>query len=169
MIEREWLQAGHPFPIRHQKSCYSPSNSRSKNNAPTFLLFLDCLAQIHNQFPCSFEFNHDFLIALFEHSYSSQFGKFIQFYLITNIKILHFSKFKFFSLGTFLGTCEADRDRLKLSEKTVSLWSYLNRPEILHSYLNCMYDPNNNVIWPSVAPMSLVSILLKKIIVFFMT
>lgn len=130
LIEREWLQAGHPFPIRHQRSSYSSSNNRNKNNAPTFLLFLDCLAQIHNQFPCSFEFNHDFLIALFEHSYSSQFG-------------------------TFLGTCEADRDRLKLSEKTVSLWSYLNRPEILHSYLNCMYDPNNNVIWPSVAPMSL--------------
>ncbi|KAL0281646.1 UNVERIFIED_CONTAM: hypothetical protein PYX00_002571 [Menopon gallinae] len=130
LIEREWLQAGHPFPVRHFKSCYSPSSSRTKSNSPTFLLFLDCLAQIHNQFPCSFEFNHDFLIALFEHSYSSQFG-------------------------TFLGTCEADRVTLKLSERTVSLWSYVNRPEILHSYINCLYDPNNSVIWPSVAPVSL--------------
>ncbi|KAK6644545.1 hypothetical protein RUM43_000812 [Polyplax serrata] len=130
LIEREWLQAGHPFYLRHKKSCYAPSNTRSKLNAPTFMLFLDGLAQIHNQFPCTFEFNQDFLIAIFDHSYSSQFG-------------------------TFLGNCEADRERLKLSEKTTSLWSYLNRPEVLQAYLNLMYEPNNSVIWPSVAPVSL--------------
>ena len=31
--------------------------------------------QIYQQFPCSFEFNDRFLITLFEHAYSSQFGK----------------------------------------------------------------------------------------------
>ena len=62
-------------------------------------------------------------------------------------------------VGTFLGNCEADRERLKVRHTTVSLWSYLNGPEILQLYLNPMYDPNNKVIWPSVAPMSLVSIL----------
>jgi myotubularin-related protein 9 len=46
---------------------------------------------------------------------------------------------------------------MKLAERTVSLWSYLNRPDVLQSFLNPMYDPNNRVIWPSVAPMSLVS------------
>jgi hypothetical protein len=62
-----------------------------------------------------------------------------------------------FSLvGTFLGTCEAERMNMKLAERTVSLWSYLNQPDILQSFLNPMYDPNNRVIWPSVAPMSLV-------------
>jgi hypothetical protein len=45
---------------------------------------------------------------------------------------------------------------MKLAEQTVSLWSYLNRPDVLQSFLNPMYDPNNRVIWPSVAPMSLV-------------
>ncbi|KDR15085.1 Myotubularin-related protein 9 [Zootermopsis nevadensis] len=129
LVEREWLQAGYPFPIRHRKSCYG--SGRSKTQAPTFLLFLDCVAQIHQQFPCSFEFSTSFLIMLFEHSYCSQFG-------------------------TFLGTCEADRTRMKLAERTVSLWSYLNRPDVLQSFLNPMYDPNNRVIWPSVAPMSLV-------------
>lgn len=59
-------------------------------------------------------------------------------------------------IGTFLGTCEAERASMKLAEQTVSLWSYLNRPDILQSFLNPMYDPNNRVIWPSVAPMSLV-------------
>ncbi|XP_067014319.1 myotubularin-related protein 9 [Anabrus simplex] len=133
LVEREWLQAGHPFPIRHARSCYAPTggiSGRGKSQAPTFLLFLDCVNQIHQQFPCSFEFSIHLLILLFEHSYSSQFG-------------------------TFLGTCEADRVRLKLADRTVSLWSYLNRPDVLQSFLNPMYDPNNRVIWPSVAPMSL--------------
>lgn len=44
---------------------------------------------------------------------------------------------------------------MKLAERTVSLWSYVNQPDILQSFLNPMYDPNNRVIWPSVAPMSL--------------
>ncbi|GLG92760.1 GL15069 [Gryllus bimaculatus] len=130
LVEREWLQAGHPFPVRHARSCYASSGSRGKAQAPTFLLFLDCVNQIHQQFPCSFEFSTHLLILLFEHSYSSQFG-------------------------TFQGTCEADRVRLQLAQKTVSLWSHLNRPDVLQSFLNPMYDPNNRVIWPSVAPMSL--------------
>ena len=45
---------------------------------------------------------------------------------------------------------------MQLSLKTVSLWSHLNRPEVLRSFLNPLYEPNNRVIWPSVAPMSLV-------------
>ncbi|XP_046668990.1 LOW QUALITY PROTEIN: myotubularin-related protein 9 [Homalodisca vitripennis] len=73
LVEREWLQAGHPFPRRHSHSVYSPS--RSKQNAPTFLLLLDCIVQIQTQFPCSFEFSSSLLMLLFEHSYSSQFGK----------------------------------------------------------------------------------------------
>lgn len=131
LVEREWLQAGYPFPVRHYKSCYSTSsNGRGKNQAPTFLLFLDCVWQIHQQFPCSFEFSPYFLIMLFEHSYSSQYG-------------------------TFLGSCEAERVKIKLSEHTISLWSYINRMDVMQSVLNPMYEPNNRVIWPSVAPMSL--------------
>lgn len=72
LVEREWLQAGHPFPRRHSHSVYSPS--RTKQNAPTFLLFLDCIFQIQTQFPCSFEFSSSLLVQLFEHSYSSKFG-----------------------------------------------------------------------------------------------
>lgn len=32
----------------------------------------------------------------------------------------------------------------------------MTRPEILEQFLNPMYDPNPLVIWPSVAPQSLV-------------
>jgi len=38
-------------------------------------VFLLASLQIWQQFPCSFEFTEDFLIVLFEHAYSSQFGK----------------------------------------------------------------------------------------------
>lgn len=73
LIEREWLQAGHPFQTRHQKFCFS--NFRMKGLQPSFLIFLDCIYQLYYQFPCSFEFKVDMLILLFEHSYFSQFGK----------------------------------------------------------------------------------------------
>lgn len=75
LIEREWIQAGYPFVLRHQRSALSNPASRTKDNAPTFLLFIDCTWQIMQQFPCSFEFNEGFLLQLVRHSYSSQFGK----------------------------------------------------------------------------------------------
>nr|XP_056708637.1 myotubularin-related protein 9 [Euleptes europaea] len=128
LVEREWLQAGHPFQLRCAQSAYS--NSKQKWEAPIFLLFLDCVWQILRQFPCSFEFNYHFLIMLFEHSYASQFG-------------------------TFLGSNENERCKLKLPQKTMSLWSWVNRPEELNRFKNPLFEANSLVIWPSVAPQSL--------------
>lgn len=130
LIEREWIQAGYPFVQRHQRSALSNPVTRTKESSPTFLLFIDCTWQIMQQFPCSFEFNEGFLLQLSRHSYCSQFG-------------------------SFLGNSELECHQMELSTKTVSLWSHLNRPEILRSFLNPLYEPNNRVIWPSVAPMSL--------------
>lgn len=130
LVEREWLQAGHPFTTRCHRGAFTTSSIRTKDQSPTFLMFLDCVYQIHYQFPCSFEFNESFLILLFEHAYASQFG-------------------------TFLGNCEKDRLELKLAERTVSLWSHVNQPSVLPCFFNPVYEPNSNVIWPSVAPQSL--------------
>lgn len=131
LIEREWLQAGHPFQLRHTRGCFSTnSTGRTKSHGATFLLFLDCVWQIQNQFICSFEFSPSLLILLFEHSVSSEYG-------------------------TFLGNCEADREMLELPRKTVSLWSYVNRFDVLEKLLNPIYVPSNKIVWPSVAPMSL--------------
>lgn len=130
LIEREWIQAGFPFSTRHRHSCYTSSSHRSKTAGSTFVLFLDCVYQLHTQFPCSFEFCTNLLIILFEHSFASQYG-------------------------TFLGDNERERVDLKLHKRTTSLWSYLNRPDVLKSLLNPIYDPNQSVIWPSVAPISL--------------
>lgn len=131
LIEREWLQAGYPFQIRHSRGCFSTSSSaRGKLPGATFLLFLDCVWQIQNQFMCSFEFVPSFLILLFEHSCSSEYG-------------------------TFIGNCEADREFFDLPRKTVSLWSYVNRIDVLEKLLNPLYTSNKKIMWPSVAPMSL--------------
>ncbi|KAM5164286.1 myotubularin-related protein 9 [Mantella aurantiaca] len=128
LIEKEWLQAGHPFRHRCAQSAYS--NSKQKWEAPTFLLFLDCVWQIVRQFPCSFQFNERFLITLFEHAYASQFG-------------------------TFLCNDEYERSKLKLQQKTLSLWSWVNQPTELHKFTNPLFEANGLVIWPSVAPQSL--------------
>lgn len=56
-----------------------------------------------------------------------------------------------------------------LSKKTASLWSYLNRPEILQDYLNPLYEPNNRVIWPTVAPVSLVSFEVCNMFIIFIS
>ena len=47
LIEREWLQAGHPFQDRCAKSAFLVAKQR--NEAPTFLMFIDCVWQV-----CSF-------------------------------------------------------------------------------------------------------------------
>ncbi|OCT79099.1 myotubularin-related protein 9 [Xenopus laevis] len=128
LIEREWLQGGHPFQQRCAQSAYS--NSKPKWESPTFLLFLDCVWQILRQFPCSFQFNERLLLTLYEHSYASQFG-------------------------TFLGNNDYERNKLKLSQKTLSLWSWVNQPSEINKLLNPLYEANGLVIWPSVAPQSL--------------
>lgn len=61
-----------------------------------------------------------------------------------------------FITGTFLGNCEVEREAVNLFKRTTSLWSYLNRPDILGSFLNPVYEPNRTTIWPSIAPISLV-------------
>lgn len=43
-----------------------------------------------------------------------------------------------------------------MPRKTVSLWSYVNRIDVLEKLLNPLYTSNKEIIWPSVAPMSLV-------------
>ncbi|XP_012264110.2 myotubularin-related protein 9 [Athalia rosae] len=130
LVEREWLQAGHTFFSRTRHGPYHSPHSQNPSHAPTFLLFLDCLYQLHHQFQFSFEYTTDLLIELCRHAYCS-------------------------SYGTFLGDSEAERIRLRLSERTTSLWSHINQPESLEKWLNPLYEPNPGVIWPSVAPVSI--------------
>lgn len=111
LIDREWIQGGHPFGTRHAQSCYTSSQNRLKSSGATFVLLLDCIFQLYQQFPLSFEFDQQLLIILFEHSYFSQYG-------------------------TFIADSESERMELMAFNKTTSLWSYLNKPDVITTLLN---------------------------------
>ncbi|KAM9691630.1 myotubularin-related protein 11 isoform 5-T5 [Dama dama] len=57
LVQREWVAAGHPFLTRL-------GGSGASEEAPVFLLFLDCVWQLLQQFPAEFEFSEFFLLAL---------------------------------------------------------------------------------------------------------
>lgn len=95
LIEREWIHAGHPFSRRCSKSAFGSTSH--KQEAPIFLLFLDCVRQLIDQFCLSFEFNEELLVTLFDNVYASEYG-------------------------TFLGNCQKEREQLQLSLRTASLW-----------------------------------------------
>uniref|UniRef100_A0A8D2DL59 Myotubularin phosphatase domain-containing protein n=1 Tax=Sciurus vulgaris TaxID=55149 RepID=A0A8D2DL59_SCIVU len=128
LVEREWIQAGHPFQLRCAHSAFS--HTRPKHEAPTFLLFLDCVWQLGRQFPLSLEFGEGLLLALFEHAYASPFG-------------------------TFLCNSEKERCLCEVRTRTHSLWSGLNQPKEQRKLRNPLYVPNPLAIWPSVEPQSL--------------
>lgn len=48
-----------------------------KEVSPIIDQFLECVWQLMEQFPCAFEFNERFLIAIHGHIYSCQYGNFI--------------------------------------------------------------------------------------------
>lgn len=81
LIEREWIQAGHQFFSRTRHGPYHPANSQNLTHAPTFLLFLDCLYQLHYQFQFSFEYTIELLIELYNHAYCSDYGTFLGIYI----------------------------------------------------------------------------------------
>lgn len=134
LIEREWLEAGHPFGKRCKHGAWPPVRPggmfNSAEYSPVFMLFLDCVWQLTQRFPLSFEFDEDFLILIFEHAYASEFG-------------------------TFLANSSKEREEYQIPTRTTSLWSYINKPEILQKYINPFYRPNSDAIWPSVAPVSI--------------
>ncbi|XP_042537476.1 myotubularin-related protein 11 [Dipodomys spectabilis] len=57
VVQREWVAAGHPFLTRF-------GGTGASEEAPVFLLFLDCVWQLLQQFPAEFEFSEFFLLAL---------------------------------------------------------------------------------------------------------
>uniref|UniRef100_A0A0X3PVE4 phosphatidylinositol-3,5-bisphosphate 3-phosphatase n=1 Tax=Schistocephalus solidus TaxID=70667 RepID=A0A0X3PVE4_SCHSO len=119
LVEHEWLQFGHKFGDR----CGHNSSSGPEERSPIFLQWLDCVRQVHRQFPAYFEFNELFLIKLAMHTYSGLFG-------------------------TFLFNSERDRHVAQCSQQTCSLWAFLN-PTRNWSLRNYLYEPKQEVIKPA--------------------
>uniref|UniRef100_W4VR85 Lateral signaling target protein 2 homolog n=1 Tax=Corethrella appendiculata TaxID=1370023 RepID=W4VR85_9DIPT len=119
LVEREWLSFGHKFADR----CgHGPGSDELNERCPVFLQWLDCVHQIHRQFPCSFEFSMGYLIKLAQHSHSCLFG-------------------------TFLCNTYKERQENSINDRTFSVWAFLSGP----IYKNPLYVPNHRerVLWPA--------------------
>lgn len=108
LIEKDWLAFGHKFQDRCGHVISDPNEQ-----SPIFLQFLDAVWQMSQMFPQAFQFNENYLIAILEHTYSCQYG-------------------------TFIGNCHKQRNEMKLTETTYSLWGYL----VTHNdeFVNPLYD-----------------------------
>lgn len=95
LIQKEWLSFGHKFHDRTLPP--QPADEHS----PVFLQWLDCVWQVHQQFPFCFEFNSLLLEVIAEHVYSSRFG-------------------------TFIVNSASEREEEDIEDKTISLWTWLN-------------------------------------------
>jgi myotubularin-related protein 6/7/8 len=83
LIEKDWLAFGHKFSERCGHVAGDP-----KEVSPVFTQFIDCIWQLTQQFPATFQFNERFLLTVHDHVQSCQFG-------------------------TFIGNCEKDRVDLR--------------------------------------------------------
>ncbi|XP_075391990.1 myotubularin-related protein 10 [Tenrec ecaudatus] len=71
LIQKEWVMAGYQFLDRcnHLK--------RSEKESPLFLLFLDAVWQLLEQYPTAFEFSETYLAILYDSTRISLFGTFL--------------------------------------------------------------------------------------------
>lgn len=128
LLEREWVQAGHPF---HQRCSHSAfSHARLQQESPVFLLMLDCVWQLWRQFPLALGFSEALLLRLATEAYASNYG-------------------------TFLCNSEKERCALRVKEKTYCLFQALLGPVEREIYTNPLYESTDLAIWPSVHPQSL--------------
>ncbi|XP_077890275.1 myotubularin isoform X5 [Ictidomys tridecemlineatus] len=119
LVQKEWISFGHKFASRIG---HGDKNHADADRSPIFLQFIDCVWQMSKQFPTAFEFNEQFLITILDHLYSCRFG-------------------------TFLFNCESARERQKVTERTVSLWSLINVNK--EKFKNPFYTKEiNRVLYP---------------------
>ncbi|KAL0969238.1 hypothetical protein UPYG_G00224340 [Umbra pygmaea] len=128
LLEREWVQAGHPFQQRCAHSAYS--HTRLRHEAPVFVLLLDCVWQLGRQFPLAMGFSEPLLLRLAKEVYASDYGTFL---------------------------CNSDQERCAtgLKERTHCLFQSLLRPSERDLYSNPLFEPTELAIWPCVQPQSL--------------
>ncbi|KAN0021669.1 hypothetical protein ACTFIU_003813 [Dictyostelium citrinum] len=113
LIEKEWCSFGHKFESRIGHA--GKNEKKSEELSPIFLQFIDCVWQIMQQNPTSFQFNSKYLLEIIHHLYSCRFG-------------------------TFLFDCQEKRVSANLMSKTTSLWSYINQNQSPYFNKNYIYN-----------------------------
>ncbi|XP_028258666.1 myotubularin-related protein 7-like isoform X2 [Parambassis ranga] len=124
LIEKDWVSFGHKFSHR-----YAHLDGDPKEVSPVIDQFLECVWQLSEQFPCAFEFNERFLIAIHTHVYSCQYG-------------------------TFLGNCQKERRDMRLCERSHSVWPQLwkDRAEYANPLYKAELSQSQGVLRPNTTP-----------------
>ncbi|KAK6178929.1 hypothetical protein SNE40_011405 [Patella caerulea] len=72
LIQREWIALGHPFQKRHNLIAATEAEQ-----SPVFLMFLDCVWQLMEQFPSCFAFTETYLTTLWDSVHLGIFKTFL--------------------------------------------------------------------------------------------
>ncbi|XP_058792029.1 myotubularin-related protein 10-B isoform X2 [Phymastichus coffea] len=117
LLQKEWIAAGHPFSDR-----LGHLRSDGSEKSPLFLLYLDCVWQLCQQFPAEFEFTETYLTTLWDTAHVSIFE-------------------------TFIFNCEKDRIRATVDPTTHlvlhSAWDW--REQFSEQDIQLFYNPLYNV------------------------
>ncbi|GAB9472772.1 Myotubularin-like protein [Globisporangium polare] len=114
LIEQEWCAFGHQFRARSGHSHDRSNYWEDEHTSPVFMQFIDAVWQLMRQFPCSFEFNERYLIALLDETYGKR-------------------------SGTFLHDCEESRIGSMTLTRCISAWTLLESHPQTTDFLNPFY------------------------------